>query len=197
MNDDINIWHVRKVSGVVLKLMQICKYCYFLMRKWNLIILYWKYTQRWGFVSTTLVFLWLKVMFQAWWMIVFLGFNMIEMRYDCGFFWFKPFNLLNGNVKISSSVCFYVSSFTSSCQIVNRIFWLVVCSVDKQQHVHKVLASCKLNVLAVQSAVQSYFIRFSVLLLFPEIAQLHNMLKEIILYIGETEFVPLPRLFPS
>lgn len=37
MNDDINIWHIRKWSGLshISKLMQICKYCYILMRKWK------------------------------------------------------------------------------------------------------------------------------------------------------------------
>lgn len=191
MNDDMNIWHVRELSGLVSKLMQICKYCYFLTGKWSLIILYWKYTQKWGFVSTTLVLFDWKWCFKPgeW-----LRFEALTwLRWDTIVAYFD-FNLLV--CKISSSVYFYVSSFTSSCQIVNSIYWLVVCSVDKQQRVNKALAYCKLNVSAVQSALQSYSIRFSVLFLFPEIAQLQNMLKEIILCIGETEFVPLPRLFP-
>ena len=75
----------------------------------------------------------------------------------------------------------------------------MICCVEKLQHVHKALAYCRLNVspYVVHSTVQSYSFRFSVLFLFPEVAQLHNMLKEIILYIRETEFLPLSPRFPS
>lgn len=93
MNDDINIWCVRKLSGLSHNFRRWCKYVNIVIFWWkteSIIILYWKCTRRWGFVSTTLVFIWLNVMFQAW-MTVFWGFHIIETRHNCSIFWFQPF----------------------------------------------------------------------------------------------------------
>lgn len=76
---------------------------------------------------------------------------------------------------------------TSSFRAVTAIHWSVVCSVDKPR-VCKPLAKCTpphMQNTVVYELVMS-----------PDVAQLHNMLEEIILYIGEAGLAPLPQLFP-
>lgn len=122
----------QKLSGLShnFKAMQICKYCYILMRNWKYDYSVLKIYMKMRVCIHYFGFMWLKV-----WSLVSdcfecRGFNTIEMRYDCSIFWFQPFNLQNGRY---SNIEIYVSPFTSSCHIVNGIHWSVVCSVDKLQ----------------------------------------------------------------
>lgn len=68
---------------------------------------------------------------------------------------------------------------TGSFREANAIHWSVVCSVDKP-HVCKALAKCT------PPHMQNTVVYKPVLS--PDVAQLHNMLEEIILYTGETGF---------
>lgn len=88
----------------------------------------------------------------------------------------------------------YVSLFTSS--FLSNWTHLNVCNIDKLQCVytkHWYTVSSSSPHVWYTGPYSSF--RFAVLFLFPEVAQLHSVLEEIILCVGEAKFLPLSWLF--